>query len=162
MAVIDSLIQVIVSMAAGIVLGLAGYFFRYIQADKLRMYLKFISSILVFISFPVAAHYLDAPNAKYIGVFFYGYVSYVVWGNDKPSALLTRMWFFMQPLLFASVGATVVFSELQLIYLLYSLIVILVGLILRVIIAFFISKSPAYNMKERVFMAVTWIPKGTV
>jgi len=34
-------------------------------------------------------------EAKYIGALFFGYTSFRVWGDDKPTKEITWFWFFI-------------------------------------------------------------------
>ena len=61
---------------------------------------------------PFACHYTRFDESKYIGIIFYGYFSYGVWGNDKPDKELATFWIFCQPFLFSSVGASILMDSI--------------------------------------------------
>jgi len=56
---------------------------------------------------PLLSEYLEIPEAKFVGIIFFGYGCFRVWGEDKPEKQLSTVWMFCQPLLFGSVGAAV-------------------------------------------------------
>lgn len=146
----------------GTFMGLAGFVLNYIKAARLRIWAKLFYGITCAIGYPVAAQLTGYSEFKYVGMLFFGYFSYRVWGEDKPSALLTSFWFYIQPFLFATVGATILFSQLNPHYLGFAVIIIICGLIPRIMVAYLATADPKFTKKERVFMASTWIPKATI
>lgn len=65
-------------------------------------------------------------------------------------------------ILFACVGGGLDMSTVNASMVGYSFAVILVGLTIRFIVTFLITYSKNYNAKERLFMAICWLPKATV
>jgi NhaP-type Na+/H+ or K+/H+ antiporter len=92
----------------------------------------------------------------------FGYTSFRVWGEDKPNPQLVQAWFFIQPFLFGIVGASLDFHKMDSSLLGYSVVVILVGLIVRFLVTFVVTYANMYTLKERLFIAIVWIPKATV
>ena len=69
---------------------------------------------------------------------------------------------FLQPALFGTVGAAVLFSKLEPGMLGYGIVVIIIGVSARWIATFLVAFEKKFNNKERAFMAFAWIPKATV
>ena len=77
---------------------------------------------------------------KYIASLSFGYVSSRIWGAEKPTIHLSWLWFFIQPIFFACVGASLLFSQLVKSVILYGLICLFVAIIFRLIVALIITK----------------------
>ena len=90
----------------------------------------------------------------------YGYVCSRVWKNAKPEHKLERVWNVLTPFLFGTIGAAVRFKEVQTGVIGKAVGVILIGLIFRWISTFLVSLK--FNIKEKLFVAFSWIPKATV
>jgi NhaP-type Na+/H+ or K+/H+ antiporter len=103
--------QIILGMLVGLGAGLLGFFFTKLPASfHYTMHLKFIWCLIMVFMFPFAADLDGYPHAKFVAALFFGYSSYRVWGEDKPSAYLYKFWFFLQPCLFGTVGAQLIWS----------------------------------------------------
>jgi len=87
--------QVLVGVLVGLGCGCLGWFFKFLSNFKYVMFLKFIWCIIMVFGFPFAADFDGYPHAKFIAALFFGYSSYRVWGEEKPSAELYRFWFYM-------------------------------------------------------------------
>ena len=94
-AVLYTLVEVAVGIILGCVFGFAGYVFKYIKDYRIRIWVKFIYCVIMIVAFPVGSQYAVHPQSRYVGVLFFGYVSYIMWGEDKPNVYLTRLWFFI-------------------------------------------------------------------
>lgn len=77
-------------------------------------------------------------------------------------AELEMSWFFIKHLLFSCVGANLNFKKIKLNNIPFGIVVILSGLSVRFLATFMATYSKDYTMKERLFMAICWIPKATV
>jgi len=69
---------------------------------------------------------------------------------------------FCQPFLFGTVGAAVLFSNIEVGMIGKGLLVIFLGVSARWISTFVVGCEKKFNNKERAFMAFAWIPKATV
>lgn len=114
------------------------------------------------IAFVIAAEKSTFKNAKYIACLSFGYTCFRVWGEHKPSKQIAECWFYIQPFLFGTIGAALLFSQLRPSDVGRSFICIIVAQIMRFVGAFLVSFGPKYTFKERLFMAISWIPKSTV
>ena len=126
------------------------------------MWLKAIWCISVATSFVIAAEKSGWKESKYIAALFFGYTSFRLWGAQKPNTQLATFWFYVQPFLFGTVGASLNFKKIDSSLLGYSVVCIICGLFVRALTTFLVTYSKKYTIKERIFMACTWIPKATV
>lgn len=78
------------------------------------------------------------------------------------AAGLVRVWVPAQPFLFGLIGAAVVFSDVEAAYVRGGLIILVFGLAVRLLITYFSASSVDFSVRERLFVALAWIPKATV
>ncbi|KAG7156541.1 sodium/hydrogen exchanger 9B2-like [Homarus americanus] len=76
--------------------------------------------------------------------------------------LLGYVWEFFQPFLFALIGAEIQLDQLDGNTVGYGLITITIGLIFRMITSFLVVMGGELSVKERIFVALAWLPKATV
>lgn len=65
-------------------------------------------------------------------------------------------------MLFGTIGAALIIAQLQPSDVGRSFVCIICAQAMRFIAVFFVSYSPKYTIKERLFMSLSWIPKSTV
>nr|CDS29521.1 hypothetical transcript [Hymenolepis microstoma] len=75
---------------------------------------------------------------------------------------VSTCWWFVQPLLFCLIGADIPFEKLKGPVILKGIASILIALFFRLIGSFLAVLPSKMNMKERLFVAIAWIPKATV
>lgn len=76
---------------------------------------------------------------------------------------VAKLWdLIAQPLLFGVIGASVDFRELDIAIIPKSLLVVAVGMLVRVPVAFAVTAGKDFTFKERAFIGLSWIPKATV
>lgn len=93
--VLHILWQIVVGTLVGLGCGVLGWFFKFLEGYKHVMFLKFLWCIFFVFAFPFIADFDGYPHAKFIAALFFGYASYRVWGEEKPSAELYKFWFFL-------------------------------------------------------------------
>lgn len=54
------------------------------NCPRVKNWLKFLVCITLAIGLPFACHYSRFEESKYIGIIFFGYFSYCIWGEEKP------------------------------------------------------------------------------
>ena len=114
------------------------------------------------IGFIIAAEVSHWKNSKYIACLAFGYTCFRVWGDHKPAKEIASVWFYIQPFLFGTIGAALLFSQLRPSDVGYAFICIISGQLMRFLGVFLCSSSKKYTVKERIFMGLSWIPKSTV
>jgi len=150
-------------LGVGLTLGFSFILFQSCAQGKCRTIAKTICCLIVGIIFPIVCETIHFPESKFVGIIFFGYGCFRVWGEDKPEEELASIWMFFQPVLFGTVGAAVQFSKLGSgADIAMGVIVILIGLTFRWIGAFCACLEPKYTIKEKAFVAFGWIPKATV
>jgi hypothetical protein len=78
------------------------------------IWFKFAISTAFAIGIPILCEALEYTSAKYVFIVIYGYMCFRMWGNDKPVAMLANLWMIAaQPLLFGTLGATIIFSKMS-------------------------------------------------
>lgn len=90
-------INILLGVCVGVTCGLCGMVFntKLFKGKPITMYLKFIWCLICVFAFPFAADLDGYPHAKFVAALFFGYSSYRIWGEDKPSALLYKFWFYI-------------------------------------------------------------------
>lgn len=72
------------------------------------------------------------------------------------------IWQIFQPVLFGLIGTAIDFSTLGGQAIGYGIASLGVGLLIRLIVSFFVVCGSTLNLKERIFVAISWFPKATV
>jgi hypothetical protein len=49
----------------------------------------------------------------YIASLTLGYTCFRFWGEEKPTVQISQVWIIMQPILFGSIGAALMFSQIR-------------------------------------------------
>jgi len=98
---------------------------------KLKSYGKFVIMLTLAITLPFICHYTRFDESKYIGIIFFGYFSYRVWGEDKPDKELANFWLICQPFLFSSVGASIIIDSISTDVLGKAIVILLGGVFMR-------------------------------
>ena len=129
---------------------------------RLKIWLKFLITLSLAIFLPFATHYTRFEESKYIGIIFFGYFSYRVWGDEKPDMELANFWIICQPFLFSSVGASIIIKNIQFEVFGKAILILVVGVLMRLIGTFLVTAGQGFTVKERGFFAFSWIPKATV
>lgn len=75
---------------------------------------------------------------------------------------MEKIWVYLcQPLLFALIGASVKFRDLDSELIPKCIGIVIIGMIVRIGVAF-LSLGKNFSKKERLLIALSWIPKATV
>eukprot|EP00879_Flechtneria_rotunda_P028933 GHRR01031174.1.p1 GENE.GHRR01031174.1~~GHRR01031174.1.p1 ORF type:complete len:613 (+),score=115.99 GHRR01031174.1:727-2565(+) len=122
--------------------------------------------------------YFDMLSGGALGSLTVGLVTCYMWEHGRPGRLsqgpnnnfsadiervAAAVWsWVMEPMLFATIGTSIVFSKLPPGTIPKAVLVVCTGICLRGIISLGIMATKRYNWKERLFFAVAWTPKATV
>lgn len=129
---------------------------------RAKIWAKFGICLALAIGLPFACHYTRFDESKYIGIIFFGYFAYTVWGMEKPDAELATFWIICQPFLFSSVGASIIVKSINADVLGKAVLILIVGVLFRLVGTFLVTANQGFTTKERGFFAFSWIPKATV
>lgn len=152
----------IVGAIIGVIMGLFGWFFKYLLKYSWCIKAKCVYCMTIGITFIIASELSTFKNSKYIACLAFGYTCFRMWGDHKPAKEIASCWFYIQPFLFGTIGAALLFSQIRPNEVGKSIVCILCGLLMRFISVFLVSGSKKYTIKERIFMGISWIPKSTV
>lgn len=156
--ILQNIYEIFGGIAAGVILGLFMLLLK-----NVRMEIKCGFSFCLAIAFTIVCQIIKASQAKYVGVIAFGYVCFRVWGNNKPKKELAFLWNYMTPFLFGSIGAAVRFDIINGSLISKSIGIIFLGLFIRCFVAFLLSGVRRdFVWKEKLFIALAWIPKATV
>jgi len=85
------------------------------------------------------------------------------WGDHNPvTKTFQRMWIILQPVIFALIGTEIQIDKINPETLGYSILVLMIALVIRMIGTFIAVLGGGLNTKEKIFMAFAWLPKATV
>ncbi|XP_014835362.1 PREDICTED: mitochondrial sodium/hydrogen exchanger 9B2-like [Poecilia mexicana] len=76
--------------------------------------------------------------------------------------MVGRCWDVFQPLLFGLIGAEITVTSLNPDTVGLGVACILIGLLVRLLVTFLLVHLGGFTLKEKLFIAVAWLPKATV
>merc|ERR1712025_916214 len=114
------------------------------------------------------AHLIHYDGARGLATIILAFVASIQWrkegwGNHNPvSKTFKRMWIILEPVIFALIGTEIQVDKINLETLGYSILVLMLALVIRMIGTYTAVLGGALNVKEKIFMAFAWLPKATV
>ncbi|XP_051559019.1 sodium/hydrogen exchanger 9B2 [Myxocyprinus asiaticus] len=151
----------------GVVAGVAlGYFLRYFPSrDQGNLVLKrsfLVLGLSVFALF--GSNVAGIPGAGGLCTLLLAFVAGIGWGKAKAPVveIVERFWYVFQPLLFGLIGAEIVISALEITTVSLGIAALFMALTVRLLITFAVVMRAGFSLKEKVFIALAWIPKATV
>ena len=85
----------IAGIIAGVIMGLIGWLFKFIETKSYCMKLKCAFAILTAIGLVIASELSTFKNAKFIACLSFGYTCFRVWGQNKPAKEMADLWFYI-------------------------------------------------------------------
>ncbi|XP_051559988.1 sodium/hydrogen exchanger 9B2-like [Myxocyprinus asiaticus] len=151
----------------GVIAGVAlGYFLHYFPSrDQGSLVLKrsfLVLGLAVFALF--GSNVAGIPGAGGLCTLVLTFVSGIGWGNAKAPVveMVERFWHVFQPLLFGLIGAEIVIGALEISTVSLGIAALFIALTVRLLITFAVVLHAGFNLKEKVFIALAWMPKATV
>lgn len=151
----------------GAVTGVAlGFFLHYFPSrDQRNLVLKrsfLVLGLSVFALF--GSNVAGIPGAGGLCTLVLAFVAGIGWGRAKASveAVVERFWLVFQPLLFGLIGAEIVISSLELTTVFLGIAALFIGLTVRLLVTFIVVLRAGFNLKEKIFVTLAWMPKATV
>lgn len=163
MNILKGLLEVVGGVGAGLVLGLFLCWFP--STDQEDLVLRRSLLLLGLSIFSVfCSHVVGFAGAGGLCTLVLAFLAALAWRTDKApvAAILGRCWDVFQPLLFGLIGAEITVTELNPDTVGLGLACILLGLLVRLLVTFGLVHLGGFNLKEKVFIAVAWLPKATV
>ncbi|KAG7256359.1 hypothetical protein CRUP_034790 [Coryphaenoides rupestris] len=110
------------------------------------------------------SHVVGFAGAGGLSTLVLSFLAALAWKTDKApvAALVGRSWDVFQPLLFGLIGAEITIAKLSVRTVGLGLACIVLGLILRLLVTYLLVHWAGFNLREKVFIAVAWLPKATV
>lgn len=85
------------------------------------------------------------------------------WGDHNPvTKTFQRMWIILQPVIFALIGTEIQVDKINFQTLGLSIAVLAIALVIRMCGTYLAVMGGDLNVKEKIFMAIAWLPKATV
>ncbi|XP_029106495.1 sodium/hydrogen exchanger 9B2-like [Scleropages formosus] len=161
--VLKGILEVLGGMVAG---GVLGCFLRFIPSEDQEDLVIRRSFLLLGLSvFAVfASRVAGFSGAGGLCTLVMAFLAGLNWKQSKApvAAAVGRMWDIFQPLLFGLIGAEITISTLDPKTVGLGLATLSTGLVVRVAFTFAMVLVAGFNFKEKVFIALAWLPKATV
>lgn len=156
-------LEVAGGMVAGILLGFLIQYFPSVDQKHIvikRSFLVLGLSIFAVFGSGVAGF----PGSGGLCTLVLAFLAGLGWGAEKAHVeeVVGWAWDVFQPLLFGLIGAEIRVSELEGHTVGLGIASLLISLLVRVLFTFVCVLCAGFNMREKVFIALAWIPKATV
>ncbi|KAM9770300.1 sodium/hydrogen exchanger 9B2 isoform 2-T4 [Menidia menidia] len=156
-------LEVAGGMVAGILLGFLIQYFPSVDQRHLVMKRSFlVLGLSVFAVF--GSGVAGFPGSGGLCTLVLAFLAGLGWGAEKARVeeVVGWAWDVFQPLLFGLIGAEIRVSELEGLAVGLGIASLLIALLVRVLFTFVCVFCAGFNMKEKVFIALAWMPKATV
>ncbi|KAL0970531.1 hypothetical protein UPYG_G00243340 [Umbra pygmaea] len=163
MNILQGVLVVVGGSVSGLLLGLFISFFP--SLDQEDVGLKRSTMLLGLAVFAVfGSHAAGFTGAGGLCTLIMAFIASLSWGDQKApvAAVVGRFWDFFQPLLFGLIGAEIEISTLNPNTVGLGMACLAVGLVIRVLFTFLVVFFGGFNIKEKLFISVAWLPKATV
>ncbi|XP_044752203.1 sodium/hydrogen exchanger 9B2 isoform X2 [Coccinella septempunctata] len=104
---------------------------------------------------------LGCVTAAFMAIFFWSNQGWEI--EDNPAATAFEIfWMIFEPILFGVTGTQIKINELDPEIVTYSLAILIVGVLIRIVLTILIGIGCKLNLKEKLFVALSWMSKATV
>ncbi len=114
------------------------------------------------VTFIIASEYSKLTDGKFLACITFGYMCFRFWGSEKPMKEVGWVWFFIQPMLFGTVGASLLIKNINTSDIGNSFGIIIIAGIVRFAAMFLVTLKQKLTIKERILMGITWGSKGSI
>uniref|UniRef100_A0AAQ5YM48 Cation/H+ exchanger transmembrane domain-containing protein n=2 Tax=Amphiprion ocellaris TaxID=80972 RepID=A0AAQ5YM48_AMPOC len=163
MNILKGLLEVVGGVIAGLILGLFLVWFP--SRDQEDLVLRRTLMLLGLSIFSVFfSHVIGFAGAGGLCTLVLSFLAALGWKTDKApvAAMVGRSWDVFQPLLFGLIGAEITIATLSPSTVGLGMACILIGLVVRLLVTFLLVHYGGFNLKEKFFISVAWLPKATV
>uniref|UniRef100_A0A3P9C807 Cation/H+ exchanger transmembrane domain-containing protein n=1 Tax=Maylandia zebra TaxID=106582 RepID=A0A3P9C807_9CICH len=162
MNILKGLLEVVGGIVAGMILGMFLYCFPSNDQDlvlRRTLMLLGLSTFSVFFS-----HVIGFAGAGGLCTLVLAFLAALGWKTEKApvAEMVGRSWDVFQPLLFGLIGAEITIKALSPSTVGLGMACILIGLVIRLLVTFLLVHYGGFNLKEKLFISVAWLPKATV
>ncbi|KAM7154455.1 sodium/hydrogen exchanger 9B1 isoform 1-T3 [Molossus nigricans] len=165
--VFSNLLHSFRNIVSGILLGVVlGIFVRYFPSeDQTNLALKraFLVLSMCVTTVLVSSHF-GIHGAGGLCTLMLTFIGGLSWSKDKIGVqnVISIAWNIFQPLLFGLVGLEVSVASLKSNAIGVSVATMSSALLMRICFTFILMSCAGFNLKEKIFIALSWIPKATV
>ncbi|XP_039257713.1 sodium/hydrogen exchanger 9B2-like [Styela clava] len=160
---LGALVEVVIGIAAGLV---CGFLISYVPPKDMKHKSFVRGSLLLSIGvFAVfASDFWGIPGSGALWALVTSFVASFHWKDEcKPLEVAWHyMWIVFQPILFGLTGATVQVDMLDGQTVGLGMSVLSLGLLARMCVSTSVTWGLNFNLREKAFVTIAWIPKGTV
>lgn len=163
MNILKGLLEVVGGVIAGLILGLFLVWFP--SRDQEDLVLRRTLMLLGLSLFSVFfSHVIGFAGAGGLSTLVLSFLAALGWKAEKApvAAMVGRSWDVFQPLLFGLIGAEITIATLNPSTVGLGMACIFIGLVVRLLVTFLLVHYGGFNLKEKIFIAVAWLPKATV
>ncbi|XP_075057091.1 sodium/hydrogen exchanger 9B2 [Mixophyes fleayi] len=161
--IIRGVLEVVLGIAAGLLLGFFLHYFPSKDQERLkwkRSYL--ILSLSIFAVF--GSLFFGFPGSGGLCTLVMAFIAGLGWSGEKALVedIVAVGWDIFQPLLFSLIGAEISVSSLRPETVGLCVATLGIALIVRICFTFLMVSWAGFEMKEKIFISLAWIPKATV
>ncbi|XP_034413320.1 sodium/hydrogen exchanger 9B2 [Cyclopterus lumpus] len=163
MNILKGLLEVVGGVVAGLILGL--FLCCFPSNDQEDLVLRRTLLLLGLSIFSVFfSHVIGFAGAGGLSTLVLAFLAALGWKTDKApvAAMVGLSWDVFQPLLFGLIGAEITIATLDPSTVGLGLACIGTGLVIRLLVTFLLVHYGGFSLKEKLFIAVAWLPKATV
>ncbi|CAI5669728.1 unnamed protein product [Oreochromis niloticus] len=163
MNILKGLLEVVGGIVAGMILGMFLYCFPSNDQEDLvlrrTLMLLGLSTFSVFFS-----NAIGAAGAGSLCTLVLAFLAALGWKTEKApvAEIVGQSWDVFQPLLFGLIGAEITIKALSPSTVGLGMACILIGVVIRLLVTFLLVHYGGFNLKEKLFISVAWLPKATV
>ncbi|XP_062964177.1 sodium/hydrogen exchanger 9B1 [Cynocephalus volans] len=165
--IIDNLLSSLRDMVIGVLAGtILGFFVRYFPSgDQTKLPLKRACLVLSMCVFAVlGSHRIGLHASGGLCTIVLTFIAGTKWAAEKITVqkIMATAWNIFQPLLFGLVGAEVSVSSLKSNTIGVCVVILSLALCVRILTTYLLMCCAGFSCKEKIFIALSWIPKATV
>ncbi|XP_051947372.1 sodium/hydrogen exchanger 9B2 [Xyrauchen texanus] len=163
MNVVKGVLEVLIGVVAGAAGGVLMHFIpSEEQSDVVLQRVCVLLGLCVFSVF--GGHAAGLGGAGGLCTLVMSFIAGISWSEQKApvAAVVGRIWNVFQPLLFGLIGAEINISSLSVYTVGLGVATLCVGLLVRVLVTFTVVLYAGFNLKEKIFISLAWMPKATV
>ncbi|XP_077877991.1 sodium/hydrogen exchanger 9B2 isoform X3 [Ictidomys tridecemlineatus] len=161
--VLRGVLEVVIGVATGSLLGFFNQYFPSSDQDKLvwkRAFLVLGFSVLAVFS---SVHF-GFPGSGGLCTLVMAFLAGMGWSNKKAEVekIIAVAWDIFQPLLFGLIGAEVSIASLRPETVGLCVATLGIAVLIRILTTFLMVCFAGFNIKEKIFISFAWLPKATV
>ncbi|KAB5518283.1 hypothetical protein PHYPO_G00163960 [Pangasianodon hypophthalmus] len=162
-----NILRGLLEVLGGVVVGVAlGFFLRYFPSkDQKALVLKRSFLLLGLSVFAVfGSNVAGFPGSGGLCTLVLAFLAGTGWEKSKAPVeeVVGKVWDVFQPLLFGLIGTEISFGALEPITVALGLAALSIALTVRISFTFLMVLCAGFNFKEKIFIALAWMPKATV